>query len=60
MVKFQYLYKIKNKLKSENNSQFSKKSIHNNITWKWVRKEEDEKYLNTDWKLSVLKLTKEN
>ena len=60
MVKFQYLYKIKNKLKSENNSRYGKKSIHNNITWKWVRKEEGEKYLNTDWKLSVLKLNKEN
>ena len=44
----------------ENNSRYGKKAIHNDITWKWVQKEEVEKYLNDDWKLGMLKTTKEN
>lgn len=37
-----------------------KKTIYNDITRKWVQKEEVEKYLNTGWKLGMLKITKEN
>jgi hypothetical protein len=44
----------------ENNSRYGKKAIHNDITWKWVQKEEVEKYLNNGWKLGMLKTTKEN
>ena len=43
----------------ENNFRYGKKAINNDITWKWVQKEEVDEYLSSGWKLGILKTTKE-
>jgi hypothetical protein len=43
----------------ENNSRYGKRAVHNDMIWKWVQKEEVEKYLDAGWKLGMLKLIKE-
>ena len=43
----------------ENNFRYGKKAINNDITWKWVQKEEVDEYLSSGWKLCILKTTKE-
>ncbi len=43
----------------KNHSRYGKRAVHNDMTWKWVQKEEVEKYLDAGWKLGMLKLIKE-
>lgn len=46
MAQYNYLYKIKNKLK---------RSVNNGTSWKWIQKEEVETYLQSGWKLGKVK-----
>lgn len=39
----------------ENHALYGRKAVHNNISWKWVLKEEVETYLESGWKLGKVK-----
>jgi len=39
----------------ENHSLYGRKAVHNDVSWKWVQKEEVDKYLESGWKLGKLK-----
>ena len=43
----------------ENHALYGKRAMHNDVDWKWVQKEEVERYLNSGWKFGKLKLLKE-
>lgn len=43
----------------ENHALYGKRAMNNEMNWKWVQKEEVEKYLNSGWKFGKLKSFKE-
>lgn len=43
----------------ENHALYGKRAMNNEMNWKWVKKEEVEKYLNSGWKFDKLKSLKE-
>ena len=43
----------------ENHALYGKRAMHNDVDWKWVQKEEVERYLNSGWKFGKLKFLKE-
>ena len=43
----------------ENHALYGKRAMHSDVNWKWVQKEEVERYLNAGWKFGKLKSIKE-
>jgi hypothetical protein len=52
-------YAKNNHQQGENHALYGKRAMHNDMNWKWIQKEEVEKYLNSGWKFGRLKSHKE-